>query len=658
LTSPQKIRELSTEVISNFKKSLDVIASLPPASRNFSNTVKAFSEAEGEFASAQSSCTFPSSVSSDKETRDVSNEVQTKLEAAQTDAFAREDLYQALMQYKTQNKEEADSLVGEEGRLLEHLLLDYKRSGMDLSKEDRERVTKIKTSMSELKTKFQQNLNEDMTRVEFKLKDLEGMSEDYLESLEKKEVDGEKIYIVSLKYPDLVPILQLCKVEETRRKMDEANSRKCQTENTKLLEQIIQLRQEEAKLLSYSSPAAYSLETKMAKNPETVISFLEDLCQKLDGAAHKDLEILLNMKKEEKKSRGEEFDGKLNIWDWRYYENILLEKEYQVDHNKIKEYFPLDKVTEGLLSIYQRLLGLKFTKMSAEEKHVWHEDVDQFTVSDITDNRTIGYFYLDLHPRDGKYGHAAEFGLLQGFSLPDGSRQYPSAAMVANFTKPTPNKPSLLLFSEVETYFHEFGHVMHEICSTARFQRFAGTNTQRDFVEAPSQMLENWCYDSDALKLLSAHYKTGETLPEELRSKLIKAKNVMEAFKNRRQIFFALFDMTVHTISGPVDTAIIWSNLISKIALTPNQAGTNGAATFGHIVGGYEAGYYGYLWSKVYSCDMFQKFQKEGVLNENLGRKYRDIILAKGATVDAMDLLLEFLGRTPNNEAFLKEIGV
>jgi len=281
--------------------------------------------------------------------------------------------------------------------------------------------------------------------------------------------------------------------------------------------------------------------------------------------------------------------------------------------------------------------------------------VKQFEV--YSENKFIGHFYLDLHPRDGKYGHAAEFDLLKGCISLEG-RQYPAAAMVANFTKPTDTKPSLLKFDEVVTFFHEFGHVMHELCTTAQYFRFSGTNVERDFVEAPSQMLENWCYEAEVLKRISGHYQDlSKPLPDDLRQKLIRAKNVNEALKNRRQLHFGTFDMLVHSTDQKVDTAALWSKCCDEIALTPSQPGSNGAASFGHIVGGYSAGYYGYLWSKVYSSDMFQRFKNEGVLNSKTGRAYRDLILAQGGTRDAMDYLIEFLGRPPTQDAFLVEIG-
>eukprot|EP01127_Copromyxa_protea_P019555 TRINITY_DN6383_c0_g2_i5.p1 TRINITY_DN6383_c0_g2~~TRINITY_DN6383_c0_g2_i5.p1 ORF type:complete len:349 (-),score=57.52 TRINITY_DN6383_c0_g2_i5:261-1307(-) len=340
------------------------------------------------------------------------------------------------------------------------------------------------------------------------------MNDDFLDELEKSE---EK-FKVTLKYPHLFPILEKCSNAETRKTMNVAADTQCLEANVPILEEVVVLRQEEAKILGFENHAAYVLAVKMAKNAENVLSFLKSLNEKLSPVFEADLKSLLELKKEE---TGDAFDGVINAWDFRYYHTKLVETKFQVDEDKIKEYFPIEHVTEAMLSIYQSVLGLTF-KLT-ENPHVWHESVIQYDVYDTTDSSFIGHFYLDLHPRDGKYGHAAEFGLSKG-CLIGGVRQYPVAAMVANFTKPLPDKPALLKHDEVVTYFHEFGHVMHELMTTCNFSLFSGTNVEGDFVETPSQMLENWCYEEDVLKLLSKHYTSGEPLPVTLRNQLIAAR--------------------------------------------------------------------------------------------------------------------------------------
>lgn len=647
-----EITELGNQLMVNIKTALDNVVKIPSKERTFENTVRALAYIDGDYNSDWSCVYFPAHVSADKGIRDASTEMTKKLEAFNIEQELREDVYKAVLDYVQNNPEQVARLGPQEKRLLDKTIQGYERNGLALEEEKRNRIKEIKTRLSELSIEFNRNLGEDVTKLKFAKEELEGLPEDFFIG---KEEDGK--YTVTLKYPDLFPILEQCKVEETRKKMDFANGAKCIKENTPLLEEALLLRQEESKLLKFESHANYILDIRMAKNPEAVFQFLKDLTEKLETPAKRDIEKLLAMKKAEKTERKEPFDGKLNIWDWRYYDQLILQNEYQVDHEVIKDYFPLHVVTKGLLDVYQEILGLRFAELPKEERHVWHEDVQQFEVFDKDTNSFIGHFYLDLFPRDGKYGHAAEFDVQKGCDTSHG-RQYSAAAMVANFTKPTETKPSLLKFDEVETYFHEFGHVMHELCTVSKYHKFSGTNVERDFVEAPSQMLENWIYEPEVLAKLSGHYQDeSKSLPEELREKLLRARYVNEALKNRRQLHFGTFDMQVHTAVGSVDTAKLWAKSFEEVGLTAVQPGTNGAAGFGHIMGGYSAGYYGYLWSKVYSSDMFTRFKKEGVLNAKIGREYRDYILAPGGTRDAMESIKQFLKRDPNPDAFLQEIG-
>jgi len=326
-----------------------------------------------------------------------------------------------------------------------------------------------------------------------------------------------------------------------------------------------------------------------------------------------------------------------------------------VDDEQLKQYFPLEKVVTSTLEIYQELLGLVFKELSGV--HVWHPEVQVFEVRDKASDSLVGHFYMDLFPRDGKYSHAAAFALQKGCNLGDGSWQYPTSAMVCNFVKPIPDSPSLLKHSEVETFFHEFGHIMHGLCAKAKHSRYAGTSTERDFVECPSQMLENWCWNKDLLKRISKHYQTGETLPEDLIGKMIAAKNVNSGLFNLRQMFYGIFDQTLHS-QEKSDVPSLFNKLRDDIALIEGTPGTNGAGSFGHLVGGYDASYYGYLWSKVFSSDMFEVFEQKGIMNPEIGKQYREKVLQPGGSKDGDEILRDFLGREPRMDPFMREIGL
>jgi Zn-dependent oligopeptidase len=345
-----------------------------------------------------------------------------------------------------------------------------------------------------------------------------------------------------------------------------------------------------------------------------------------------------------------------------------LEKEYAVDNEMLKEYYSLEMVMGEMLKIYEQVLSLKFTLVS-EEKLVWHPDVHLYEVSDLGTNELVGHIYLDLFPREGKYSHAACFDIQPGciMDLEASARQYPAAAMVANFSKPTATKPSLLKHDEVVTLFHELGHAMHDMCAKTKFSRFHGTSVETDFVEAPSQMLENWCWDEKMLKRLSRHYlRPEETLSDELITQLVRAKNFNAGLLNLRQVFFGMFDMTIHSIQAPLKEALnnesidmLYSRLRKEIALIPQPENVTPASSFGHMMGGYDAGYYGYLWSQVFSADMFySRFKKEGLQDPKVGLDYRHKVLGPGGSRDGMKSLVDFLGREPNSDAFMQSLGL
>ncbi|MDD5301698.1 MAG: Zn-dependent oligopeptidase [Elusimicrobia bacterium] len=626
------------------ESALEGVASMPAGSRTFDNTPWALDRIGSDLSDNTASDTFLKYVSVSSSVRDAGNECETLLGQFSVDMYSREDLYRALKEYAAKG----EALTGESKRLVDKELLDFKRSGLELPKDKRQEVTDLRKKLVELEATFGKNINEYKDFALFDKSELDGLPEDFVARLEK--VDGK--YKVGLDYPDYFPFMENSSNPAARRTMEAKFDDRAARLNLSVLKEVLALRLKAANLLGYPSHAAFILEDRMAKDPKTVAAFVARLRKKLKILGADELETLKALKFV---FEGRASDGRFNAWDWRYYDNQLKKAKYSVDNQKIKEYFPADYVTEQMLGVYQKLLGLKFREVT--DAGTWHPDVKLFEITDAAGGEPIAYFYLDLFPREGKYKHAAAFSMITGRALPDGRYQKPVSSMVANFNKSTKDRPSLLTHDEVETFFHEFGHIMHQTLTKARYGRFAGSATARDFVEAPSQMLENWVWDREVLQSLSGHYLDhSKKLPNELLDRMLAAKNVNSGLVNLRQLLFGSVDQLYHG-TPPSDTTKAYARLAKDISMIPMSEGTHPEASFGHLMG-YDAGYYGYLWSKVYAEDMFSRFKAEGVLNSALGRRYRTEILERGSSRDEMESLKAFLGREPNENAFLESIGL
>jgi thimet oligopeptidase len=453
---------------------------------------------------------------------------------------------------------------------------------------------------------------------------------------------------VSLDYPEIMPFMDNAESGRWRRELFLKNQNKGGESNIKVLEEAIRVRGEIARLLGYESWTAYVLEKRMAKTPDAVDRFLRDLGAKLAAKAEADMAKLAEAK------RRHTGDGTLEIWDWWYYTNRLLKTEYAVDDFEVAKYFPLQACIDGLFLVTQELLGIRYEPAPGAPR--WHEDVQAYDIYDAGGSQPFARFYMDLYPRPNKFGHAAAFTLRAGRELADGGYQQPVSAIVANFTKPTPETPSLLRHTEVVTFFHEFGHILHQTLTRARFLEFSGTSTERDFVEAPSQMLEHWVWDRDVLGRFARHYKSSEPLPADLLDAMVRAKHLSSGIRERRQLFFARLDFMLHSAGFDGDTTRAVRELYPLTGF-PYPADTHFQSGFGHLFG-YDAGYYGYLWSRVFGDDMFTRFESAGLLDRAIGLDYRRKILERGGTVDGDELVRSFLGREPNTDAFLRDLGL
>lgn len=656
--TPQEVLQLASELAVKEKGLFDSIASVEdPTIENVLNPFIKFHN-EAEFPTNQ--VLFYQHVSADKALRDASTEAEQILDQSSIEQWSRADVYSVLRSLKEKNLE----LDPESERFLNKTVLEFERNGLALPEQQREKVKKLQVELSDLKVQFAKNLGEDKGCIYFTKEELEGVPDVILKQYEEVERDGQTKLKVTFKYPDIIPLFQHASNGKTRRAANVEFGNRC-SENEALLTRIIKLRFQIAKELGYDSFADYALEVKLAKTKDTVLNFLNDLRTKLTPVGESELQVLTELKKNDLKSRDLPSEEEFYSWDFAYYNERLLEEKYQVDSLKISEYFPLQGTIKKMLGFYETIMDVKFVKLDPKPAEVWHEDVEMYAVFKNIKFGTleyVGVIYFDLHPREGKYGHAANFGIGPGYLRSNGTRKNPETVLVCNFTKPTKTRPSLLKHNEVVTFFHELGHGIHNMLSQTKYAKFHGTHVERDFVEAPSQMLEYWVWSKNELKQLSAHYETGEPISDDLIDQLIKTKHVNTGLLNLRQLFFGLFDMSVHTIESEeqidrLDLFATWNTLRREITLLPDGNNpTKGYCSFGHIAGGYESGYYGYLYSQVFAADIYYSLFKEDPMNTENGIRYRDIILKRGGSREIMDNLEEVLGRKPNSEAFLAEI--
>ena len=640
----QDLAPAEAEARVKLEKDLAALIAIPQAERTFENTIMGYERAFDNYGNALGMSGFLSYVSTDKKFRDAANDLQMQISQYMVYVSTRRDVYKAIREYTDTNPR----LDPVQAKLVKEMLIGFKNSGMDLNDADLEKFKALNKEKAEYIIKFDKNIQEYKDPLAVTQEQLQGLGEDYIQKLSKTD-DGK--YLVMLDYPDYVPFMQNADDEQARKELEFKFNRRGGQENVELLEKTLTLRREIARLLGYKNHAELRLEDRMAKNPKTVMAFLKDLQKKLKPLGKKEDKEMIAYKnsKTGKNSRT------LYSWESGYWSNKFRKENLELDSEKIKEYFPSQVVIDGMLDLFGGVFGITFEPVDIP---VWHPDVKAFKIKDKASGELVAYFYMDLYPREGKYKHAACFGLVEGEEKQDGTYQIPFVAIVANLNKPSGDTPSLLKHSEVETLFHEFGHVLHNALTKAKYSAFSGTSVSWDFVEAPSQMLERWAWDPQVLKKISKHYKTGEALPDDLIKRMIAAKNFGAGGMYLRQDFFAQYDMTLHTADTTPDTTKLYFELTKKIRGLPLTKGTIPQASFGHIMGGYDAGYYGYLWSEVIAEDFFGEFKKNGIFNPETGLKFRREILEKGGTLDEEKMVENFLGRPADNKPFLKSIGL
>ncbi|MEQ6118053.1 M3 family metallopeptidase [Reichenbachiella sp. MALMAid0571] len=638
------VTEATTYIQEQTDAAIAKVIDIEEEDRTFDNTMLALDDLHANLDGIASAIYLMSYTHPDSVIRSNALKSNTILSQYTNKVELNEDLYKAVKSFSKSKK--AEKLTGYKAKYLKETVEEFERSGFGLSKEDREVLKGINDQISEIGDKFSQNIASYKDFLIVSESDIEGLPEDYKES--RKQKDGT--YKVDLSYPSYRPFMKYCKSEKARKELYLKYMNRAYPDNIEVLQQLLQKRKEMAELLGYNSYASYVLEDRMAKNPESVWAFEGKLMEDLKSKEISDYQELLDIKK----SKTGKSDV-INSWESSFYFDKLLKEKYQLDGEEVKQYFSLDDVINGLFTITQTIFDLEYREV--ESPSVWQKDVRMFEV--IKDGKLKGRFYLDLFPRENKYNHAACFGIKSGKMTTRGY-QIPTASLVCNFPEPTADKPSLMPHSQVETFFHEFGHVLHQMVTTADLYSQSGTSVSRDFVEAPSQIFENWAWNYEALKLFAKHYETREVIPEALFNKMLAAKNVGSAIAASHQVFFGTYDMTLHDKydpNGEESTTDVLKRVQEETTISPYVEGTHFQTSFGHL-NGYGASYYGYLWSKVYAQDMFSVFEQNGVLDKKTGKRYRDIILASGSSKEEIELVKEFLGREPNNDAFLRELGL
>ncbi|MFL5783680.1 MAG: M3 family metallopeptidase [Bacteriovoracaceae bacterium] len=550
-------------------------------------------------------------------------------------------------------------LNAEEARIIERTYKGFVRSGALLADSEKEKIRTIDEKLAKLTLNFSQNVLKATNDYKLEITDkadLEGLPESAIEAAaETAEKKGKKgSWVFGLDAPSMLPFLTYSKKRELRKQLSIANQAKTfnnQYDNQENLKDILKLRTERAKLLGYNTHADYVLEERMAMSPKKVMDFLEELLQKAKPHAEKELGKLKALAKKDGINDFQSYDS-------AYYSEILKKEELSMDDEMLRPFFKLENVVDGVFKVANLLYGLKFNEVFDVPKY--HEDVRTFEVTDEATGNFVGLFYTDFFPRATKRGGAWMSGI-RDQGLKNGKIERPHIMIVCNFTKPTKTKPSLLTLDEVLTLYHEFGHALHGLLSNVKYRDLSGTNVYWDFVELPSQIMENWVLEKECLDLFAVHYETGEKIPAELVKKIKESGKFLEGLGTVRQLTFAFLDMAYHMQDPTKITNVeeFEKKATEKTTLLPRIPNTSVSTSFSHIfAGGYSAGYYSYKWAEVLDADAFEFFQTSGIFNREVAKKFREHILEKGGTEHPMELYKKFRGQEPDVGALLRRAGL
>lgn len=676
---PEHVKPAIVELLARAKKT---VHDCLQATSNYTweNLVAPIEDAEDNLNKAWSPVSHLNSVMNNDQLREEYNACLPLLSDYSTEMGQNEELFKAY-QWIVQS-DAFPSLETAQQKTLTNALRDFKLSGVALNTEDKKRYKDISQQLSQLASRYEENVLDSTnawTKHIATIEELAGLPQSALEQAKQsaemfhvkqsknnannntmfhvEQSENSVGWLITLQYPSYIAVMTYADNRELRREHYTAFATRAtegELDNTKIMEDILALRHEEAQLLGFENYAQLSIAAKMASTTDEVINFLEDLAQKSRPQAKEDM---LALRKFALDNYGID---KVEAWDITYLSEKMRLANYQLSQEEVKSYFPIPTVLNGLFTILNRLYGLQITELTHFNR--WHDNVQLFEVHDKKGNRR-GRFYLDLYAREKKRGGAWMDDCIGRRKINADTVQYPVAYLVCNFTPPTATHPSLLTHDDVTTLFHEFGHGLHHILTQINYAGVAGINgVAWDAVELPSQFMENWCWEKEALALISAHYETGETLPESLLEKMLAAKNFQTGMSMVRQLEFSLFDFYIHRDFDPNKGGRIYETLHQvreRVSVLPVPEFNRFAHSFSHIfAGGYSAGYYSYKWAEVLSSDAFSLFEEKGIFDEETGQAFLINILEKGGSDDAMELFKNFRGREPSSDALLRHSGI
>ena len=641
--------------INELKSEIDTI--LSNKNTTFKNTIEALDYSGLKLDRITSIFFNINAAETSKEIQDIAVTLSPELSELKNYILLNDKLYKKVK--TVYNLTDKNSLSNEENTLLENTYKSFLRNGANLSNKDKNKLRKLDIMLGKLSLNFGQNLLKETNEYELLISDekkLDGLSHDHKEAAKMlAKSKNKKGWLFTLDYPSFSALITYCKNRSLRKEITIAFGQRAfknnESDNQKVILEIINLRYQKAILLGYKSYSEYVLEERMAKNTKNVMNFLEDLVEKVKPIAKKEFKVLENYAKSI-----DNIDN-LEKWDISFYTEMYKKHKYDVDQEKLKPYFSLTNVLNGAFEISNKLYGLNFKKNSTID--TYNDEVNTYEVKDEKNN-FIALLYTDFHPRKGKRGGAWMTSYKPQYIFKN-NNQRPHISIVCNFTRPIKNKPSLLTFNEVTTLFHEFGHALHGILANTKFKSLSGTNVSWDFVELPSQIFENWCYEEEALNIFAFHYKTKKLIPIELINKIKESANYNQASQTLRQLSLAILDMNWHNIN-PIKIKSVKDyehKILKKLTFTKDLNVTCTSTSFSHIFqGGYSSGYYSYKWAEVLDADAFEYFKEKGIFNKSIASKFKDNILSKGGTQDPMDLYIKFRGRKPKINALLNRAGI